>query len=210
MFPERRRALERKAAFLCLRRGVSRAPTRLRAQSGFSLPTQRCFCSIFFSAVFELLFSAYAEVFLASPPQPPCFPFLCLRRGVSPQSCERQGSASFSLPTQRCFHSSSHAPLKRLLFSAYAEVFLVPSRLRWIRFTFLCLRRGVSNQYRSPGRIASLFSAYAEVFLVRPSVHDHRLAFLCLRRGVSAPFLSFVSSKNFSLPTQRCFLLHQV
>ena len=72
--------------------------------SVFSLPTQRCF-DIHADANFrEILFSAYAEVFL-------CLifsavsetTFLCLRRGVSKGKRIAFFQIAFSLPTQRCF-----------------------------------------------------------------------------------------------------------
>ena len=72
--------------------------------SVFSLPTQRCFVLVAGYYGIDLLFSAYAEVFLLRT----CAgsreeSFLCLRRGVSygDQSCT--GTMRFSLPTQRCF-----------------------------------------------------------------------------------------------------------
>ena len=51
------------------------------------------------------------------------FPFLCLRRGVSPLNADDPTTKSFSLPTQRCFHLFSYANDIDDLFSAYAEVF---------------------------------------------------------------------------------------
>ena len=102
------------------------------------------------------------------------------------------------------------------------------SLLSAFRTTFLCLRRGVSctvqialdTLYFSlptqrcfrfeqfPCFLGWLFSAYAEVFPTGIFPVSRSGTFLCLRRGVSllnasAPFLS-----SFSLPTQRCFLLH--
>ena len=91
------------------------------------------------------------------------------------------------------------------LFSAYAEVFLRVYKLRPNRFTFLCLRRGVSlnkqiaknvsnfslptqrcfRQHPEPKRNYRLFSAYAEVFPGRVWSMTGDAAFLCLRRGVS-------------------------
>ena len=155
----------------------------------------------------DFLFSAYAEVF-------PCgtwmgrraFPFLCLRRGVSPTRIQ--------------------PPEWRALFSAYAEVFL-PSRIHPIScWSFLCLRRGVSNpvwwsfftfNFSLPTQrcfhldygdliLMQLFSAYAEVFLERISRPTAPVAFLCLRRGVSISTTSAQGWLSFSLPTQRCFL----
>ena len=90
----------------------------------FSLPTQRCFFCGLDCIPPGLLFSAYAEVFPDSPGQsPPRNPFLCLRRGVSDTSILQYGRTCFSLPTQRCFHTSYSQPLHQFLFSAYAEVF---------------------------------------------------------------------------------------
>ena len=93
-----------------------------------------------------------------------------------------------------------------LLFSAYAEVFLIFSAAWKAAGPFLCLRRGVSSP-KAPGFMGTpLFSAYAEVF---PGAHRHRAhkaAFLCLRRGVSEKPQRGKSVIDFSLPTQRCFL----
>ena len=59
----------------------------------------------------DMLFSAYAEVFLSTPGRTRISPpFLCLRRGVSMS----KGSLILTL----------------VLFSAYAEVFLIPERDR--------------------------------------------------------------------------------
>ena len=73
----------------------------------------------------DTLFSAYAEVFLG--PQGNNrgrVPFLCLRRGVSEAAANRFAADFFSLPTQRCFPPQKFGLDPRLLFSAYAEVFL--------------------------------------------------------------------------------------
>ena len=70
------------------------------------------------------LFSAYAEVFLASVALFfALVTFLCLRRGVSLQRVPDQPRGFFSLPTQRCFFPEEISFFAPLLFSAYAEVF---------------------------------------------------------------------------------------
>ena len=52
--------------------------------SAFSLPTQRCFRNSAVRRIHEILFSAYAEVFLNLGARLMISqPFLCLRRGVS-------------------------------------------------------------------------------------------------------------------------------
>ena len=51
-------------SFLCLRRGVSVAPSGSHPMNNFSLPTQRCFPTGTDRNRQEPLFSAYAEVFL--------------------------------------------------------------------------------------------------------------------------------------------------
>ena len=111
-------------AFLCLRRGVSPCFSSPYQMLYFSLPTQRCFRYATRSLPFFHLFSAYAEVFLMRrKAQRLNGSFLCLRRGVS-DTRERRGlHLIFSLPTQRCFHTSYSQPLHQFLFSAYAEVF---------------------------------------------------------------------------------------
>ena len=153
---------------------------------GFSLPTQRCFLIVYTGILADHLFSAYAEVFpfySQSKRAPP--PFLCLRRGVSAKSSETASAASFSLPTQRCFFCGLDCIPPGLLFSAYAEVFPPQKRASSIFFSFLCLRRGVSDWGIGRVRRDWLFSAYAEVF---PPPHGYRESpspFLCLRRGVS-------------------------
>ena len=114
-----------RAAFLCLRRGVSHRQPGVRTSEDFSLPTQRCFQAEEMEKAAPELFSAYAEVFLSDPlPAPEFKPFLCLRRGVS----------RTRLVDDR----------RRRLFSAYAEVFLCLLRLMRSFPSFLCLRRGVS------------------------------------------------------------------
>ena len=131
--------------------------------------------------------------------------FLCLRRGVSSVRVHSQPESRFSLPTQRCFRERQGSGPFYLLFSAYAEVFLVAFKLKLFFYSFLCLRRGVSRKEftRSREKIFSLptqrcfplsilykffhqlFSAYAEVFLSHLSAVAISLPFLCLRRGVS-------------------------
>ena len=93
--------------FLCLRRGVSSPYYFDERMAAFSLPTQRCFPSSRPWFWRQLLFSAYAEVFLTTGTRSdPARTFLCLRRGVSGgNGCVRDGS-NFSLPTQRCFHNT--------------------------------------------------------------------------------------------------------
>ena len=54
-----------------------------------------------------------------------------------------------------------------------------------------------------------LFSAYAEVFLSGVLKSAARGSFLCLRRGVSEWSSRASITEIFSLPTQRCFLLHR-
>ena len=131
----------------------------------FSLPTQRCFRPVWAIRIRQLLFSAYAEVFLSpKAPKPWKATFLCLRRGVSPGYRK----------------SDRIAPL----FSAYAEVFPVVSDALAALAAFLCLRRGVSllckvddamldfslptqRCFLKPSGVhlrTMLFSAYAEVF----------------------------------------------
>ena len=183
-------------------------PLRFRQSTHFSLPTQRCFRTEALSPSSGILFSAYAEVFPAS--RHTFFnrgAFLCLRRGVSVLRL---------LLYRRGF-----------LFSAYAEVF--PEQIRGCRlwFAFLCLRRGVSEYFKdSPEGVAFslptqrcfqivypkchdpfLFSAYAEVFLLEYFRRVGAQSFLCLRRGVSIAVPGNAAETDFSLPTQRCFLL---
>ena len=94
------------------------------------------------------------------------------------------------------------------LFSAYAEVFLSDNLHVERGVTFLCLRRGVSDELRRHAgyddfslptqrcfsrmflsiTLARLFSAYAEVFLAMSIEIEDLIAFLCLRRGVSKSF----------------------
>ena len=105
-----------------------------------------------------MLFSAYAEVFLiTSIPESSVPAFLCLRRGVSKLFDLDGLVTNFSLPTQRCFPIDLTQPVSGGLFSAYAEVFLSPSRYYHPRLAFLCLRRGVSSTTSSP-RSTSPFS----------------------------------------------------
>ena len=133
-------------AFLCLRRGVSRANTRRLTMDLFSLPTQRCFQRWSLGKGAQVLFSAYAEVFPSSRLWgSQTTPFLCLRRGVSVRLDPRLCVPCFSLPTQRCFWSHPCADVVERLFSAYAEVF--PKARGWCAYgyAFLCLRRGVSH-----------------------------------------------------------------
>ena len=135
------------------------------------------------------------------------------------------GAVGFSLPTQRCFFGTLLLFLGLHLFSAYAEVFLVPDREALLKRSFLCLRRGVSSRTAvlrasSPFSLPTqrcflihdldlrgmrLFSAYAEVFLPADGAIYGRNPFLCLRRGVSGPRARTWGPPPFSLPTQRCF-----
>ena len=112
--------------FLCLRRGVSDNPSRDKNVLGFSLPTQRCF-------------------FIVFPREDALRAFLCLRRGVSHSPAFGAISCCFSLPTQRCFRLRSTSATDCELFSAYAEVFLIPAASGALAEAFLCLRRGVSH-----------------------------------------------------------------
>ena len=151
--------------FLCLRRGVSYPGADPQDAEGFSLPTQRCFLW------------RHPEKWQGNP-------FLCLRRGVSDFGSILENIERFSLPTQRCFRLLPLGRPSPPLFSAYAEVFRI-SGLRILgASSFLCLRRGVSEEasravvlrafslptQRCFSEIAtaktdiSLFSAYAEVF----------------------------------------------
>ena len=93
---------------------------------------------------------------------------------------------TFSLPTQRCFQLAGRVGSLGVLFSAYAEVFLMRRKAQRLNGSFLCLRRGVSPGYRKSDRIAPLFSAYAEVFPRPPTTPIAKGSFLCLRRGVSS------------------------
>ena len=194
-------------AFLCLRRGVSKARIRWLRIHGFSLPTQRCFslslwkqpALLLFSAYAEVfpglttrsvlsagLFSAYAEVFPATRSHRISWnPFLCLRRGVS--ECERQKFRLilFSLPTQRCFRKCFHVLNPPGLFSAYAEVFLGDAAITNAKIPFLCLRRGVSELI-GVGVVSSPFSLPTQrCFQLAGRVGSLGVSFLCLRRGVS-------------------------
>ena len=93
-----------RAAFLCLRRGVSSSVGYELEEMSFSLPTQRCFLRILAAKFYEVLFSAYAEVFLCLKSFLHALKaFLCLRRGVSQCGASFEGGTHFSLPTQRCF-----------------------------------------------------------------------------------------------------------
>ena len=92
------------------------------------------------------------------------------------------------------------------LFSAYAEVFLVGiddyQRLPYFSLpTQRCFRDPEARR-----RLRELFSAYAEVFPRLRRRSSRSASFLCLRRGVSDSKVSILTVRNFSLPTQRCFL----
>ena len=56
-------------------------------------------------------------------------------------------------------------------------------------------------------QLVSLFSAYAEVFPAQGFRYLPEISFLCLRRGVSVVIVFRNYKKDFSLPTQRCFLV---
>ena len=198
--------MPRMSPFLCLRRGVSRLVDGAPVSGCFSLPTQRCF-------------------HWSGNSRAPDGAFLCLRRGVSRPGAFPSGRIGFSLPTQRCFHQCRKEVAGIDLFSAYAEVFPGYRPICGTSFTFLCLRRGVSDtsilQYGrtcfslptqrcfsvSPrvSVIDWLFSAYAEVFPPARVPRSLTQPFLCLRRGVSFLSEKFGSYHDFSLPTQRCF-----
>ena len=135
VFPRRDLTVVELVAFLCLRRGVSRASAAGNRRRAFSLPTQRCFYVQLPYLQAQELFSAYAEVFLRhSISRSPHQAFLCLRRGVSIGRVDGFVLFSFSLPTQRCF---SPPPASGSSFRS-----------------FLCLRRGVSSLCRVVTRLA--------------------------------------------------------
>ena len=132
--------------FLCLRRGVSKPGKRVSGRSK--------------------LFSAYAEVFLHQRSVTMTVTsFLCLRRGVSILPTRRTGGKSFSLPTQRCFHSSQRPRRKPELFSAYAEVFLADWSFGVDTKDFSLPTQRCFLRASRPKSFSVLFSAYAEVFL---------------------------------------------
>ena len=64
VFLPRRVAVSDRGTFLCLRRGVSKQRLLRLWWICFSLPTQRCFRELMQWWADEILFSAYAEVFL--------------------------------------------------------------------------------------------------------------------------------------------------
>ena len=108
VFPESHATQTPWLTFLCLRRGVSLRAGDSYLHPVFSLPTQRCFRRKRLSSYAHGLFSAYAEVFpwlklLTIPSRP----FLCLRRGVSQPQSSSRFYKRFSLPTQRCFDTST-------------------------------------------------------------------------------------------------------
>ena len=160
--------------------------TRDHLDYHFSLPTQRCFPVVSHSPALFLLFSAYAEVFPRNEKNQLSEPsFLCLRRGVSATVPQTGLLTPFSLPTQRCFQPREILSEHRLLFSAYAEVFLDIYKAVTVVEAFLCLRRGVSSSGSPKPSLLLLFSAYAEVFLSCELGGVDICTFLCLRRGVS-------------------------
>ena len=125
VFPRCGPACSAESAFLCLRRGVSPPSSLAVFLLCFSLPTQRCFLRITELELELRLFSAYAEVFLGHDVFVRSYSsFLCLRRGVSTIRDAFEPWEVFSLPTQRCFRPRLTLNPRRLLFSAYAEVFL--------------------------------------------------------------------------------------
>ena len=173
----------------------------------FSLPTQRCFLQRGGKYAGAGLFSAYAEVFPhLRPVQRHWMTFLCLRRGVSILPTRRTGGKSFSLPTQRCFHSSQRPRRKPELFSAYAEVFLADWSFGVDTKDFSLPTQRCFLRASRPKSFSVLFSAYAEVFLCLLRLMRSFPSFLCLRRGVSPRRPPAKRLKSFSLPTQRCFL----
>ena len=111
------------------------------------------------------LFSAYAEVFPASPGTHWfAWTFLCLRRGVSGSPTVTGTGTAFSLPTQRCFPFSLHEGRRSVLFSAYAEVFLDDNLPGETGVSFSLPTQRCFPQVLHPVELLSLFSAYAEVF----------------------------------------------
>ena len=154
--------------------------------SGFSLPTQRCFCT-------------------PRNKEPSENTFLCLRRGVSqPHSGIAKGQC-FSLPTQRCFYAEQVPPWIPPLFSAYAEVFPLAACFLCSDLTFLCLRRGVSLG-RLIGEGSCGFSLPTQRCFLRHSCDNVKST---LFSAYAEVFLSFdvkgSTAYDFSLPTQRCF-----
>ena len=166
VFLNREPCLSRDRPFLCLRRGVSWLHLFRYFLRSFSLPTQRCFRDGFRVLRPRGLFSAYAEVFpVTLRTLSASMTFLCLRRGVSILPTRRTGGKSFSLPTQRCFHSSQRPRRKPELFSAYAEVFLADWSFGVDTKDFSLPTQRCFLRASRPKSFSVLFSAYAEVFL---------------------------------------------
>ena len=113
----------------------------------------------------------------------------------------------FSLPTQRCFYEKLIAEKEKALFSAYAEVFPAEDDFSTQTYTFSLPTQRCFRYETQDDDLLGLFSAYAEVFLTDNQASGLLKTFLCLRRGVSKRKKWKKPPRNFSLPTQRCFLV---
>ena len=99
--------------------------------------------------------------------------------------------------------SRQHRP--RLLFSAYAEVFLPHCIAQVVPEPFLCLRRGVSR-YSEKVRDYSAFSLPTQRCFLRPHGSQSERPLFSAYAEVfpgEEPFIRI--DDHFSLPTQRCF-----
>ena len=152
------------------------------------------------------VFSAYAEVFLVKSVDVKLEPsFLRVRGGVSKSQFAYTNADGFSPRTRRCFRKSPSREDRGVVFSAYAEVFLLIITPKKTERSFLRVRGGVSfvrlstfprTKFSPRTRrcflvkslalsFAPVFSAYAEVFLSQAFATFRWSRFLRVRGGVS-------------------------
>ena len=176
-------------SFLRVRGGVSEKWGDAWTSDLFSPRTRRCFRTLDARHVLMAVFSAYAEVFPESQAAQ-VLPrrFLRVRGGVSANMLVVEMGEGFSPRTRRCFYKRVYALEQWAVFSAYAEVFLLPRCLVCPAPGFLRVRGGVSTSRASSQGVTSfsprtrrcfwmnpwhamqdlVFSAYAEVFPLSP------------------------------------------
>ena len=131
--------------FLRVRGGVSPPRYDRDRVFQFSPRTRRCFRNFKKFAGEFCVFSAYAEVFPNRPvPVVVVVGFLRVRGGVSAMFMVILFLGQFSPRTRRCFCNMGLEIEKALVFSAYAEVFLLAFIFAMWTVCFLRVRGGVS------------------------------------------------------------------
>ena len=152
-----------------------------------------------------------------------------IRGGVSVCSCHIRQLRRSSPHTRGCFQALSRGPHCRVVFPAYAGVFLGSEFSVWRRSSLPRIRGGVSNVHdrisatetSSPhtrgcfsispchSHMYPVFPAYAGVFLLHRRRLLDRLRLPRIRGGVSPSFDTKCQQSKSSPHTRGCFPLHR-